>query len=228
MQWFRAWPILVPLQLQDLLRVACQFPAQNAKEEGSHRLSHYRGHWASDETVPAQVRSWDYSAWNPCHKLSTPQIPSWDYFLLLHEQGHHQFGNPLREGRLRSWRTGADGHGSRQHQLHGRHLDHQHQCGEQGHHEVQRVEHCRPVRHREQIYQWTASWPESSGTYFIMQQNSAIREAFNLQSNREIKPTCSGKLLSNSYSLSVSMNHDISCDCCSNRVGVSLPIVQYC
>lgn len=56
---------------------------------------------------------------------------------------------------------------------------------------------------------------------------NAIREAFNLQSNREIKPTCSGKLLSNTYNLSVMMNHDVSCDCCSDRVGSSIPIIIF-
>lgn len=56
--------------------------------------------------------------------------------------------------------------------------------------------------------------------------NDAIREAFNLHSQREIKPTCSGKLLSNQYSLSVRLAHDITCECCSDTVVASIPIVN--
>lgn len=44
--------------------------------------------------------------------------------------------------------------------------------------------------------------------------------------NPDIKPTCSGKLLSSQYTLSISMNHDISCSCCSNHIGSSIPIVH--
>lgn len=55
--------------------------------------------------------------------------------------------------------------------------------------------------------------------------NEAIRESFQLLSGQEIKPTCSGKLLSSTYSLGVGMNHDINCACCSDRIGGSIPIV---
>lgn len=55
--------------------------------------------------------------------------------------------------------------------------------------------------------------------------NDALRENFNLTSNREIKPTCSGKLLSNQYTLSVRFAHSISCDCCSDKLRASIPIV---
>lgn len=41
--------------------------------------------------------------------------------------------------------------------------------------------------------------------------NEAIREAFTLQSNQELKPTCSGKLLTNEFALNVRLQHDISC-----------------
>lgn len=43
--------------------------------------------------------------------------------------------------------------------------------------------------------------------------------------SQEIKPTCSGKLLSSQYALSIRMNHDISCQCCSDSIGSSIPIV---
>lgn len=43
--------------------------------------------------------------------------------------------------------------------------------------------------------------------------------------NGKIKPTCSGKLLSNQYFLSITCNHDISCECCSDKVRASIPIV---
>lgn len=56
--------------------------------------------------------------------------------------------------------------------------------------------------------------------------NEAIRESFPLQSNQELKPTCSGKLLSSEFSLSVTLRHDISCECCSDQVGASIPVVS--
>jgi hypothetical protein len=67
-------------------------------------------------------------------------------------------------------------------------------------------------------------WPKS---YFstLFQGNDAIRETFQLPPSAELKPTCSGKLLSCSYTLGVGMVHDISCDCCSNSIGGSIPIV---
>jgi hypothetical protein len=56
--------------------------------------------------------------------------------------------------------------------------------------------------------------------------NEAIRESFPLQSNQELKPTCSGKLLSSDFSLSVTLRHDISCECCSDQVLASIPVVS--
>lgn len=39
----------------------------------------------------------------------------------------------------------------------------------------------------------------------------AIRDQFMMPLNPEIKPTCSGKLLSSNYSLNIMLHHDISC-----------------
>ena len=47
-----------------------------------------------------------------------------------------------------------------------------------------------------------------------------------MPNNDRMKPTCSGKLLSSQYMLSIKMNHDISCECCSDPVGSSIPIVS--
>ena len=48
-----------------------------------------------------------------------------------------------------------------------------------------------------------------------------------MPANENIKPTCSGKLLSNQYQLSIYCNHDISCECCSDKVSSSIPIVPF-
>ncbi len=47
-----------------------------------------------------------------------------------------------------------------------------------------------------------------------------------MPNNPEIKPTCSGKLLSSTYRLSIYLKHDISCECCSQQVGASIGIVN--
>lgn len=41
--------------------------------------------------------------------------------------------------------------------------------------------------------------------------DNPIFENFKLDAKRKIKPTCSGKLLSNQYHLSVRFSHNISC-----------------
>ena len=43
-------------------------------------------------------------------------------------------------------------------------------------------------------------------------------------SNHQIKPSCSGKLLSNNYNINVRLNHDIG-SCCPTGIGSSIPIV---
>lgn len=57
--------------------------------------------------------------------------------------------------------------------------------------------------------------------------NEAIREGFKLISNNEIKPTCSGKLLSSYFDLEVSLAFDVACDCCSSIPVVSLRIMIF-
>ena len=64
-------------------------------------------------------------------------------------------------------------------------------------------------------------------TFFLFQGNDAIRETFQLPPSDSLKPTCSGKLLSCGYTLSVGMVHDISCDCCSNKIGGAISIVIF-
>jgi NAD-dependent oxidoreductase involved in siderophore biosynthesis len=44
-------------------------------------------------------------------------------------------------------------------------------------------------------------------------------------SSKEIKPTCSGKLLSSYFDLTVQLNFDVACECCSQSPVVSLRIV---
>ena len=56
--------------------------------------------------------------------------------------------------------------------------------------------------------------------------DKAIRESFQMPIKQELKPTCSGTLLSSQYQLSIKMNHDISCECCSTIIGSSIPIVS--
>ena len=52
-----------------------------------------------------------------------------------------------------------------------------------------------------------------------------INETFQMPNNPEIKPTCSGSLLSSQYSISIALNHEINCSCCSDKVGSTIPIV---
>jgi len=58
----------------------------------------------------------------------------------------------------------------------------------------------------------------------------AIRESFQMPIKAELKPTCSGKLLSSQYYLSIKMNHDISCECCSDVIqsGINIVIISLC
>lgn len=56
--------------------------------------------------------------------------------------------------------------------------------------------------------------------------NEAIREGFKLMSNSEIKPTCSGKLLSSRFDLTVRLGFDTTCDCCGTTPAVGLNIVK--
>jgi len=46
-------------------------------------------------------------------------------------------------------------------------------------------------------------------------------------SNKEIKPTCSGKLLSSYFDLTVKLDFDIACECCSQSPVVSLRIMIF-
>lgn len=57
--------------------------------------------------------------------------------------------------------------------------------------------------------------------------NEAIKEGFKLLTNSELKPTCSGKLLSSHFDLSISLGYDVACDCCSSVPVVSLRIVRH-
>jgi hypothetical protein len=45
-------------------------------------------------------------------------------------------------------------------------------------------------------------------------------------SNTEIKPTCSGKLLSSYFDLTVRMELDVMCECCSQIPTATLRIVM--
>lgn len=56
--------------------------------------------------------------------------------------------------------------------------------------------------------------------------NEAIREGFKLMSNSEIKPTCSGKLLSSRFDLTVRLGFDTTCDCCGSVPATGINIVQ--
>jgi len=47
-----------------------------------------------------------------------------------------------------------------------------------------------------------------------------------MPNNPNIKPTCSGKLLSSEYRLGIKLNHDITCECCSHVIGSSIPVVK--
>ena len=40
----------------------------------------------------------------------------------------------------------------------------------------------------------------------------------------DVKPTCTGNLLSSQYYLSVKLNHDIACECCSDIVQSRIPM----
>jgi hypothetical protein len=57
---------------------------------------------------------------------------------------------------------------------------------------------------------------------------AAISESFQLLSDkRQIKPSCNGKLLSSVYDLSLSLSHDVACQCCAGSPGVSLRVMIF-
>lgn len=58
--------------------------------------------------------------------------------------------------------------------------------------------------------------------------NDAIKEGFKLMANSEIKPTCSGKLLSSQFDLGVRCSYDTTCDCCGRTPAVGIRIVTSC
>lgn len=55
----------------------------------------------------------------------------------------------------------------------------------------------------------------------------AIMDTFQLQSNKEIKPTCSGKLLSSQFFVTIFPHYDFGCDCCTEGISVAIPIVFF-